>query len=166
MIGNHNPLAILRAVFHYVGKTFYLRGGEEQRNLKRSQFVRSYDPDCYTYIVKGSKNSSGINTKEANKIVPVFACLEAKPRCLVYLLDTYFEKCPPKAAEMDVFYLHPKKSSSVSVWYDCVPVGRDTLKKFTEKMCLEAGISEKKKQITVYERLEHQHYLMLVFPRS
>ena len=31
-----------------------------------------------------------------------------------------------------------------SVWYDCIPVGRDTLKKFTEKMCLEAGISEKK----------------------
>ena len=65
--------------------------------------------------------------KEANKIVPVFACLEAKPRCLVYLLHTYFEKCPPQAAEMDVFYLHPN-SSSGSVWYDYVPVGRYTEK--------------------------------------
>ena len=144
VIGNHNPLALLRAVFFYNGKTFCLRGGMEQRHLKRSQFVRSHDPDCYTYVENGSKNHSGINTKEANKIVPVFACPEAKPHCLVYLLDVYFEKWPKQAVERDFFYLRPKKNPSESVWYDCSPVGRDTLKRFTEKMCVEAGISSKK----------------------
>ena len=42
------------------------------------------------------------------------------------------------------FFLRAKKCPLESVWYDCTPVGRDHLKKFTEKMCLEAGISEKK----------------------
>ena len=90
VIGDHDPLALLRAVFCYVGKTFCIRGGEEQRCLKRSQsqFVRSFSTDSYTYTENGSKNRSGISTKEANKIVPVFACTESKPRCLVHLLDT------------------------------------------------------------------------------
>ncbi len=93
-IGDHNPLALQRAVFFYVGKTFCLRGGQEQRDLKPSQFVRSYNPDCYTYVKNGSKNHSGIN-----KVVPVYASVTYRPRCLVYLLDTYFQKFPPKAIE-------------------------------------------------------------------
>ncbi len=56
VIGDHDPLALQRAVFFDVGKTFCLRGGAEQRNLKLSQLVRSYDPDCYTYVENGSKN--------------------------------------------------------------------------------------------------------------
>ena len=34
-----NPKGLLRAVFYYVGKVCCLRGGEEQRNLKKSQFT-------------------------------------------------------------------------------------------------------------------------------
>ena len=143
VIGDHCPLALLRAVFYYVGKAFCIRGGEEQRNLKRSQFVRSSDGQCYTYIENGSKNRSGINSKEANKIVPVYSCIESRPRCLVYLLDLYFDKFPPQAVVKDLFYLRPNKSAS-SVWYDCASIGRDKLAKFLEQMCLEAGISEKK----------------------
>ena len=41
----------MRGVF-YVGKAFCLRGGEEQRALKKSQLVRSYDPDCYTVLTQ------------------------------------------------------------------------------------------------------------------
>ena len=103
VIGDHSPIALQRAIFFYVGKTFCLRGGEEQRKLKPSQFVRSYDPDCYTYIEHGSKNNSGTNVKEANKTVPVFSRPDARPRCLVYLLDKYFEKFPAKAAQLNVF---------------------------------------------------------------
>ena len=49
-VGTDDPLALQRAVFYYVGKVFCLRGGQEQRNLKPSQFVRSSDPDRYTYV--------------------------------------------------------------------------------------------------------------------
>ena len=41
MIGDHDSLALLRAIFFYVGKTFCLRGGEEQR---KTSSVRSL---CY-----------------------------------------------------------------------------------------------------------------------
>ena len=71
VLGVHTPLALVRAVFFYVGKAFCIRGGQEQRQLKRSQFKRSYDPDCYTYVENGSKNHSGVNFRENNKIVPV-----------------------------------------------------------------------------------------------
>ena len=117
-IGDHDPLALLRAVFFYVGKSFCLRGGEEQWNLKRSQFVRSYSPDSYMYVENGSKNRSGINSKETNKIVPIYASEESIPHCLVYLLDTYFVKWPPQAVEKDLFYLRPKKLPSETIWYD------------------------------------------------
>ena len=45
VISDHAPVALQRAVFFYVGKAFCLRGGQEQRDLKISQFVRSTDPD-------------------------------------------------------------------------------------------------------------------------
>ena len=34
--------------------------GEEQRSLKRSQFVLSSGPDCYTFVENGSKNRPGV----------------------------------------------------------------------------------------------------------
>ena len=40
LIGDGSPLALQRAVFFYAGKFLCLSGGEEQRNLKLSQFVR------------------------------------------------------------------------------------------------------------------------------
>lgn len=55
IIGIDDPLALQRAVFFYVGKVFCLQGGQEQRDLKPSQFVRSSNPDCYTYVENGSK---------------------------------------------------------------------------------------------------------------
>ena len=55
VIGDHNPLALVHGIFIYVSNTFCIRGGEEQRRLKHSQFVRSYNPDCYTCTENGSK---------------------------------------------------------------------------------------------------------------
>lgn len=146
VIGDHAPLALQRAVFFYVGKTFCLRGGEEQRRLKPSQFIRSSNPDCYTYVENGSKNKSGLNLKEKNKVVPVYGNASARPRCLVYLLDKYFSKFPLKGKDMDVFYLRPisKKVDVGEPWYECSPVGKEKLRKYMETMCAEAGMSEKK----------------------
>ena len=46
-IRTYSPQALVRAVFFYLGKTLCLRGGQEQRNLKPSQFRQEYDPDRY-----------------------------------------------------------------------------------------------------------------------
>jgi len=44
------PKNLQCAVFYYVGKRFCIRGGEEQRRLGPSMFVRSSEHDCYTYV--------------------------------------------------------------------------------------------------------------------
>ena len=44
----------------------------------------------------------------------------------------------------DYFYLRPKKFPKENVWYDCSPVGQNSLKKLMKQMCLEAGVSGSK----------------------
>ena len=135
VIGEGSTLSLQRAVFFYVGKCFCLCGGEEQRNLKLSQLVRSFEPDCFTYVENGS------NPKQVNKVVPVYAVSESQPRCLVYLLDKYLERLPSKAFELDVFYLRPNtKFEESGPWYVCAPVGKEKIRKYMENMCKEAGI--------------------------
>ena len=144
VISIDDPLALQRAVFFYVGKVFCLRGGQEQRDLKPSQVVRSSNPDCYTYVENGSKTRSGFSSKEVNKVVPVYACSDSRPRCLVFLLDLYFSKFPDNAKDMDCFYLRPrKKFTRDTPWYDCAPVGKETMKKYMATMCAAAGIERK-----------------------
>ena len=63
-LGVHSPDSLLRAVFYTVGLHFCLRGGQEHRDLKRSQFTRipkdGYDSSTYyQYIENGSKNYQG-----------------------------------------------------------------------------------------------------------
>ena len=86
-IGIFNPKVLLRYVF-YVGKCFCLRGGQEMRELKPSQFVRGYNPDSYTYVENGSKNHKGTfgSSKDSNKVVTILATNDW-PKCVVYLLD-------------------------------------------------------------------------------
>ena len=88
VIGDHSPVALQRAVFFTLA-VFCLRGGEEQRSLKPSQFVRTTNPDCFTYVENG-KNHSGVNQKQSNKVVPVYACPAQRPRCLVDLCFSKF----------------------------------------------------------------------------
>ena len=98
-----NPKGLLCAVFYYIGKVCCLRGGEEQRNFKKSQFTRLKNPDMYKYVENGSKNRSGgtAQLNLENKLVSVHAVVENQPRCLVFLLDllnythNYTHKCKP-----------------------------------------------------------------------
>ena len=94
-LGCNTPKSLQRSVFFCVGKNFCLRRGEEQHQLKPSQFIRKKDPDHFVYVEAGSKNWSGglreINTD--NKVVPCNASPSAGERCLVYLLDMYLKNC-------------------------------------------------------------------------
>ena len=78
VIGGHNPIGLQRAVFFYVRKALCLRGGEQERILKHSQFQCSFSPHCYAYIENGSKNYSGVNSGE-NKVVVIYAVTNANP---------------------------------------------------------------------------------------
>ena len=90
------------------------------------------------------KTRSGVNAKEANKVVPVYASPDARPRCLVNLLDLYFSKFPDNAKNVDYFYLRPRKKFKPDMpWYDCSPVGKETMKKYMATMCAAAGLERK-----------------------
>ena len=148
VLGTDTPLSLQRAVFFYVGKCLCVRGGEEQRRLQPSMFVRSKDPDCYTYYERGSKNYSGglKQLSRANKTVPCYAIPDNNPRCLVFLLDEYFKRLPKYAFEKDIFYLKHKPKAPVNEaepWYESVPIGKNTLATMVKRMCQEAGIAEK-----------------------
>lgn len=67
-LSTDSPDGLLKAVFYYNGLNFVLRGGQEHRNLKVSQFnIRNVpDPDnpgeritCCEYSEHGSKNHPG-----------------------------------------------------------------------------------------------------------
>ena len=142
------PKALQQAVFYYVGKHFCIRGGEEQRKLGPSQFIRSTDPDCYTYVEHGSKNRSGglAQLRAENKSVPCFAVPENLPVCLVYLLDLYLKRLPEYAFKEDVLYCRPKPKAPVDKgipWYEACPVGKNKLGSMVSEMCAEAGIARK-----------------------
>ena len=59
IFGTETPKSLQRTIFYYVGKRFCIRGGEEMRKLGPSQFLRTHDPDCITYVEHGSKNFTG-----------------------------------------------------------------------------------------------------------
>ncbi len=148
VIGVDTPKSLQCAIFFYVGKRFCLRGGEEQRKLGPSNFVRSFDPDCYTYFEHGSKNRSGglAELRVENKTVPCYSVPDQSPRCLVYLLDLYIGKLPLYATSNDVFYCRPKSTvpaNEHAPWYECAPVGKNKLASMVKEMCFDANIDLK-----------------------
>ncbi len=120
------PRGLLNAVFYTIGKMFCLRGGQEHRALKLSQLQRCAD-DRYIYYANVSKNRNGsfkqLHVK--SKVVPVYACPEARERCPVLFYVRPLEKMP----------LEPSKA-----WYSSVPLGKHTLQQKVKKMCAEAGV--------------------------
>ena len=127
----------------YVGKVCCLQGGEEQRNLKPSQFSRLKNPDRYVYTEHGSKNRNGgfFQLYVDNKIVEIHENKDAGERCLVYLLDLYLSKILQRAKDRDIFYCKPlqKYTCESDVWYSEQPRGKHFLVK---NMCTEAKLQE------------------------
>ena len=133
-----------KAVFYYVGKVCCLRGGEEQRNLKPSQFTRLKNPEQYVYTEHGSKNRNGgfFQLHVDNKSVEIHKNKDAGERCLVYLLDLYLSKIPQRAKDKDIFYCKPlqKYKHESDIWYSEQPRGKHFLNGMVKSMCSEAKL--------------------------
>ena len=148
ILGLHSPKALVHTVFFYVGKVFCLRGREEHRSLKQSQFERRVDPARYIYSEHGSKNRNGGfgQVKIKNKVVPVVSNPNAGERCLVCILDVYFSKLPSASKEKDLFYLQPYPEVPVlanAPWFKNQAIGKNTLGTFVKDMFEEGGICGK-----------------------
>ena len=147
-LSSDTPDGLLKAVFYYNGLNFVLRGGQEHRDLKVSQFnFRDVpDPDnpgqritCCEYSEHGSKNRPGgrhqLNLQ--NKTVVQYARPELGDRCHVYLLELYISKLPVSALQKDTFYMKPRPcipDSAGDPWYTESPIGHNTLARFLKKI--------------------------------
>ena len=143
VLNTTTPIGLQRAVFYYIGKACCLRGGEEQRGLKPSQFSRLYDLDRYEYTENGSKNRTGgfYQLGIDNKSVPIFKNVHAGERCLVSLLDLYLSKLPQAAIDKDIFYCKLlERFDKDSHWYSQQPRGKHTLANMVKSMFTEAGV--------------------------
>jgi len=135
---------ITESSIFYVGKVCCLRGGEEQRNLKPSQFKCLTNPDRYIYNEHGSKNRNGgfFQLDVDNKSVSIFRNEEAGERCLVFLLDTYLKRLPQGAIQKDLFYCRPLEHfGKDGQWYCTQPRGKHYLNDIVKSIFCEANIS-------------------------
>ena len=141
IIGINNPLSLQQAIFLYNGNNVCLRGGQEHRSLKLSQFTRN--EDCYIYTEKVSKNRAGglAQLKLGNKSVRIVRNPDAGNRCHCKLMDLYLSKLPTTARENDIFYLRPlEKFTPDGPWYSAVPGGRNKFFKMVPDICKAADI--------------------------
>ena len=141
-----SPQGLQNAVFFYVGKVCCLRGGQEQQELKISQFVRYSNLERYVYNEHGSKNRNGgfYQLSVQNKNVEIHKNWLSDKRCLVSLLDLYFTKLPQAAKAKDLFYCRPLTNyTKDGVWYSEQPRGKHALSDMVKKMCEQAGIEGK-----------------------
>ena len=148
VLDTSTPRSLFNTGFFYNGKNFYLRGGEEHRQLHLSQLKRFSDPDHYVYYENCSKNRAG-TFRQKHKVVPVYCtCVEiSKERCHVHLLDLYLQKLPNAALELDTFYMRPlcaAPSDPQRLWFANCPVGRNILASMVKDMCAEVGITGRK----------------------
>lgn len=137
---------LLRAVFYLNGKDFCLRGGEEHRQMKISQFWKEYEPLHYVYTEYASKHRAGslAQLRVKNKVFPIDSVPAAGTRCHVNVLDQYFSKLPPEAFECDNFYYQPLSAisaTSSSPWFSANSIGRSALAKMVKEICSEEKIT-------------------------
>jgi hypothetical protein len=147
------PQGLLNAVFFYNGKNFCLRGGQEHKDLKFSQFQRKVvdigDGQlkvAYEYTEHGSKNRSGgiKQIRMKNKCVTQYEDAGAGDRCHVTILDRYFLKVPKSAKDKEDFYLRPLgtvPTDPMAPWFSIQPIGRNKLNCMMKTMSIQGGLS-------------------------
>lgn len=159
VLSSESPLSLLRAVFYLNGINFVLRGGDEHRRLKISQFsfINVPDPDCpgemircVQYTEHGSKNRPGSSHQlnQDNKVVTQFAKPDMGDKCHVFLLELYVSKLPESALQRDIFYMKAKSCIPDSLgdpWYTDMPLGHNTLGKMLKEILKEGGINAENK---------------------
>ena len=142
-LGTKTPRALQNAVFYYNGKNYCIRGGEEHRNIKISQFQRMYKYLYHEYV---SKNHLGTYKKSHidPKVVPIYCECAQDAICHVHLLDLYISELPPEAIAKDIFYTRPLEivpQDPSAPWYSAVPVGKTSLGKRVKDICERSGVT-------------------------
>ena len=148
-----SKIATQRCFFFYCGLYFCLRGGEEHRQLKFTQFEFKDVADtfndtntirCLEYTEHGSKNRKGLvhQVHLDNKVVRHYADASREERCVVFLTELYCSKLSDAAKAKELFYCKPKCrfKKDDDCWYFDTPVGHNILSRKLNDMFDSAGL--------------------------
>ena len=158
VLSTQSTQSLLNTVFYLTGLHFVLRGGQEHRELKLSQFKFKTLPnpdkageqiEVVEYTEFSSKNRPG-GTKQlnlTNKVVVRYARPDQESRCLVSILKLYVSKLPPCAKEKDIFYWKALEGIPPGdvLWYKRSPLGHNTLDRMLKEIMLSGGLDDEKK---------------------
>ena len=114
--------------FFYIGKCLCLWGGEEHRNLTRSQFINL--PDGFKFVEHGSKTfQGGFNQLHLpSKSVTIYRDENAGPRCLYTLLTLYLKRLPSDNEKTkNIIYLKPLASHPTKPWFANILIEKNKL---------------------------------------
>ncbi|XP_033756092.1 uncharacterized protein LOC117338811 [Pecten maximus] len=136
---------LLNRVFFEFMYFFCKRGRENLRSLKKSDFVIRVDSQGKRYVVMKTehqtKNHRGDDLQNEHFSQARMYEIPGNERCPVATFEKYLSKLNP---EIDDFWQRPKKNvtESSAVWYDAVPLGKNTLCSLMSKISHQASLSE------------------------
>ena len=146
-LGTDEPQKLLNTLLFLIGKSFCIRGGEEHRALRPSQFTvipaRNSEREKlrFTGFVDKTHQGGLKHRKVGQRVVEQHASEERGERCVVKVFKKYMAKRDKDSAS-DVLYLKPRKNVKEEdvVWYYETPIGHNTLSKVVKNLCAQAGI--------------------------
>ena len=147
VLGDENPLQLLRTMIYIIGMHCALRGGIEHNKLRRpgcnSQFsVEKDDRGLERLVYKEDplqkNNQGGLVCKGRSKVVYVYGATDKK-RCPVTLFKKYV-RLLPQTTSCAKFYLRCKKKQLPNLWYCDQPYGVNRIKSAVKEMCKEGGL--------------------------
>ena len=119
-----------------------LRGSEEHRSLRFSNFSCYSSPERWVYVENCSENRQGDLSHLLHKEVLIYQCPDTGNHCPVKILDEYHARV---ATEEDAaFYLCPLPGTPVAnVCFAKQPIGKHLLSSTVKTACEEAQVHGK-----------------------
>ena len=127
ILGDENPMQLLRTMIYMMGMHCALRGGVEHSNLRHpgcnSQFKIERDTCGVEMLVYREDplqktNQGGLLSKGTSKIVYIYGA-SSKAHCPIELFKKYC-RLMPETKRCEKFYLRCRKAPTPSVWF-CEP---------------------------------------------
>ena len=147
ILGEENPMQLLRTTMYIIGLHCALRGGVEHNNLRRpgcdSQFTFEFDANGIERLVYREDplqktNQGGLICKSKSKVVNVYSASN-KARCPIAIFKKYIGLLP-QTKSCRKLYLRVRKYPLPTVWYCDQPYGVNRIKANVKEICKEAGI--------------------------
>ena len=138
-----DPQTLLRTIFWLIRVNFGLRGGQEHRNLKLSNFTFKQDSDGRDYILYTECISKAYTGGLKHMHVQphstrAYAIPIDQTQCIFTIMRKYISLCEETSLS-ESFYLRPLLKPTEKMWYGKQPLGHNTLSKMVSSIMTAAS---------------------------